>query len=267
MPERPTATVKGDLVQSVQRACSLLAVLGQERRPLTPREFSDAVGINLTTCYHLLNTLEHEGLLQRDDERRYRLGHRVRELHEAFEAMLPFDEPLLALLEVLNLRTNETSYLGLWEGDDVFAAAVREGRGGVRVRGAYLGYRTHAYARALGRAMIAFRDDAFVDDYLRTTTLEPLTPHTVTNRRTLRTKFKEVRRLGYAVESEEFTEGVSCIAAPVFDAAGAVCAALSVSVPKARFDTDATDIIETVRAVAAEATEMLTAQRVTYSDK
>jgi DNA-binding IclR family transcriptional regulator len=210
------------------------------------REISQALELNLATCYHLLNTLEHEGFLQRDSTRRIRLGHRVGELHDAFEAMLKPDALLIDHLDALNLRTGETSYLGIWDGDDVVSVAVREGRGGVRVQGLYLGYRGHAYARALARALLAYREKAFLDTYLSRTELEPLTEHTVTDPDAFRQLLADARTRGFAVEREEFTPGVCCVGAPVFDAGGQAIAALSVSIPRARFEHEGDTITSIV---------------------
>jgi DNA-binding IclR family transcriptional regulator len=248
---------KGDLLQSVQRACSILHLLAAERRPLAAREISAGLGLNLTTCYHLLNTLDHEGFLQRDGSRRFRLGHRIGELHDAFEAMLAPDDRLLRSLAELNQRTGETSYLGTWDGDDVVSVAVREGRGGVRVRGLYLGYRDHAYARAVGRALLAYRDDEFIASYLARTPLEPLTDKTRIDPDSLRRSLAKVRAQGYAVDLEEFTRGVCCAAAPIFDANRFPVAAFSVSVPKARFDSERGAIVRVVKEIAKAATAEL----------
>lgn len=248
---------KNDLLQSVRRACQILHLLASEQRPMTAREIAGGLGLNLATCYHLVNTLEHEGFLARDNRRRLRLGHRIGELHDAFETMITPDERLVEVLVELNRGTGETSYLGTWVDDDVVSVAVREGRGGVRVRGLYLGYREHAYARAVGRALLAHRHDSFLDEYLARTPLEPLTERTTTDPAALRRLLADARERGYAVDLEEFTTGVCCAAAPIFDASGRAVYALSVSVPKARFDAEGDGIISEVKRAATAGTRLL----------
>jgi IclR family transcriptional regulator, acetate operon repressor len=248
---------KGQLLQGVQRACRILQLLAQVRQPLSPVDISRALGINLATCYHLLNTLQHEGFLRRDSARRLFLGERIGQLHDALQAMLGPDEELVEILEELNRKTGETSYLGTWDGDEVVSVAVREGRRGVQVRPVHLGYRRHAYARALGRALLAYRDDEFIASFLELTDLEPLTERTTTDPKSLRSLLAEVERTGIAVEREEFTRGVCCAAAPIFYPGGRALAAYSVSVPVARFESEGESIIVAVEEHAAKATERL----------
>ena len=252
--ERGRVAAPATLLQSVQRATALLRILAREGRPMATRELSKELGTNRSTCYHLVNTLTHEGFLARDEDGRVRLGAAVGELYAAFAGQYAPDPRLLESLEELNVRTRETSYVGMWEGNDVVSAAVREGLEGVRVRAVTPGYREHAYARALGRALLAFRDDEFISNYLAHTTLERLTPGTTVDADRLHKILLEVRKLGHAIEREEFTIGVCCVAVPVFDKAGSAVAALGVSVPKARFEHEAEFMIETVRDAAAGAT-------------
>lgn len=254
--DAPTSA-PGTLLRSVQRAAQVLRVLARERRPLSTRELSRLLGLNRSTTYHLVNTLVHEGLVRRDGRGRLLLGGAISELYDGLAGTLLPDARLLEAVDVLNERTGETSYVGVWDGYDVVTVAVREGFRGVRVRSVTLGYRDHVHARALGRALLAHRDSAFVAELLQREPLEALTPSTRTDPDELLEALAEVRRSGVAVESEEFAAGVCCAGAPVFGEAGDAVAALSVSVPKARFEAEGGIIVETVKEVALMTTTAL----------
>jgi len=253
----PTTHGKRDVLQSVQRACRILRQFAVEERPLTPRELSDALGLNLSTTYHLLNTLEAEGFVERDELRRLWLGSAIGELGQAFEARVAADPAFMRQLDRLNRDTGETSYLGVWNGEEVVSVALREGRGPVAVRGIHIGFRTHTYARALGRALLAYQGAQVIEAYLERTALESLTEYTTTDAEDLRMALARVRATGVAVEQEEFTLGVCCLAAPIFDPEGSAVAALSVSVPKARFDVDRASIQQAISDAARKAGEAL----------
>jgi DNA-binding IclR family transcriptional regulator len=67
--------------------------------------------------------------------------------------------------------------------------------------------------------------------------LPHLTPHTIEDPVRLRAELAEVRRNGHAVDHEESSVGLSCVAAPVYGSA-TLLAAMSVSVPTARFPSE-----------------------------
>ena len=64
--------------------------------------------------------------------------------------------------------------------------------------------------------------------------LEALTSRTIVDRRQLEAELAAVRRDGLAIATDELELGLSAMAAPIFDDAGRVVAALSVSGPTLR---------------------------------
>jgi DNA-binding IclR family transcriptional regulator len=64
--------------------------------------------------------------------------------------------------------------------------------------------------------------------------LNIFTPNTITEREALRLHLEEVRRLGYAIDDQEFDLGVRCIAVPVFDFRGKAVASIGISGPATR---------------------------------
>ena len=70
----------------------------------------------------------------------------------------------------------------------------------------------------------------------------------------------EVRELsrGYSLDNEEFNRGVRCLAAPIFNAAGTVVAAIGITASIVRFSSDRVpEMAEKVQSVADELSHML----------
>jgi len=78
--------------------------------------------------------------------------------------------------------------------------------------------------------------------------LSPRTPKTLTTRAALEAECADIRRQGYALDNEEYHLGVRCLAAPVFDASGAVAAAIGITAsvttfPKRRISEVASHVL------------------------
>ena len=79
--------------------------------------------------------------------------------------------------------------------------------------------------------LLAFQDDAWRRDYLKTADLKALTSRTVTDRRRLARILETVRTAGFAATIGEVTPDVAGFAAPVFEPNGQVSTALIVAAP------------------------------------
>jgi len=71
-------------IQSIDRAAELLEAIARAPEPETAPELADACGLNRSTAWRILATLEHHGLVERDpDSNRYSLGFAVLRLAAA----------------------------------------------------------------------------------------------------------------------------------------------------------------------------------------
>lgn len=227
-------------IRSVRRAAALLEHVALSTGGCTATAAAGALDMPVPTAYHLLNTLVDAGLLAKDERRRYRLGAGVGLLAEAFLAQVSAPAYLVDRLRELADRTGETAYLSAWRGGDAVLLQIVEGRRAVRVSGLHLGYSGAAHVRASGKVLLAYGRPGTLDDYLRT--------HAI-GAAGLRAEIAQARRMGYAVDEEEFAEGVACIAAPVADGTMAV----GISVPVERYRSLRQELIDVVVAVAGSA--------------
>jgi DNA-binding IclR family transcriptional regulator len=84
--------------------------------------------------------------------------------------------------------------------------------------------------------MLAFQDPATLERLCQSISWPRLTPHTITTAAGLRREFERIRARGFAIDEQEYEEGVGCVGAPIRDRRGVACAALSVSAPSARIE-------------------------------
>lgn len=242
--EKPGGSSRSGRIQSVERAIRLLMLVASDTTPATTKELAGVTGLSVPTTHHLLSTLVSEGVLARDSKARYSLGLKVAVLADALQRAAAIPEYLHQPLRHLAAATGETAYVASWRQGDIRVGASVEGSLPVRVS-LPLGPYVDAHARATGKVLLAFASDDLRIAYLNAHPLRSLTPSTVTDLTQLQEQLALIRDQGYAIDRDEFQDGVSCAAAPIIDD-NTIIAAYSISVPSRRFDEREPILIDAV---------------------
>ena len=244
-------------IRSVEKALAILVHVSRSPDGARGSDVAAACSLPSATAHHLLETLRGAGFLSKDSRRRYRMGPEVGALADAFMRETHLPESLMAALRGLAERTGETAYVSGWMHDDVMVLSTVEGSQAVRVAGLHRGSQGEAHARASGKLLLAYSPPEAVERYFGRHPLKAMTEHTITDRDDLLAELSAIRRRGYAVDKEEYAEGVSCVAAPLITDGVAVLA-YTVSAPWDRFRrnqlalTEA--VLDAVRGVQGEVT-------------
>jgi IclR family KDG regulon transcriptional repressor len=227
-------------VKSAARTIDVLELLTERPDGLSLLEIASELGLAKSSAHALLTTLRARQVLRLvQDGRRsvYQLGHRIFEIGQAYAATTDLVRDGQQAVHDLSLRCGETVHLAGLDGNFVVYLAKQDGTHAVRMVSA-IGRRFSAHGTGVGKVLLAGLEDAeVVRRFGRTGAMPRLTEHTVDDLDRLLADIAEVRRNGLAREQEESTEGVGCVAAPVYDAVGMV-AAMSVSVPLGRFSAE-----------------------------
>lgn len=221
-------------IQSVSRASRMLLFVASSADGVAAKAVADELGLQLPTAYNLLSTLVAEGLLAKDGRRTYTLGPKAAVLVDAVARDTTAPDYYLEPLNELAQRTEETAYLSAWRQGQIRVLATVEGAHAVRVTGLTTGRGGLAHARASGKLLLAFARPEVRESVLGSGRLEKRTEHTITSRARLDEELEWIRVHGYAVDREEYADGVICISAPVVEEQ-TVVAAYTVSVPTVRF--------------------------------
>jgi len=244
-------------IQSVARALRILDTLTQNAGGLGVGDIAKQLGLNVSTTHHLVNTLVEAEYVTQLDSGLYRLGHAVIRMYGAYTTTQPPEARLLKLLNQLVLATQETGYLAAWQDGDVVVQAIVEGSQQLRVGGLQPGYRGFTHARAAGKALLAYMEPARVDTYLAAHPLERRTTHTLITPAALKAELRQIAKLGFALDQEEFADGIGCAAAPIFSAEGQALAAFSISAPAWRLNQNLKPFVAAVQQAAQEASAIL----------
>lgn len=219
-------------VQSVGRSLDLLEAVAEEELGLVA--LAERAGLGPSTAYRILSTLMERGYVTRSPQTgQFRLGSKLVELAAAArQGNERLRTAVRPHLRALRDATGETANLVMLDGLSIVYVDQVESSRAVRMF-TTIGRRVPLHASGGGKAIAAFAPGELVDDLL-VHGLDRLTPHTLATAAALRSDLARVRERGYAIDHEEYEEGVICVAAPIFGPNGETVAAASISGPAAR---------------------------------
>ena len=223
---------------------------------MTPKELAQEIDTPLPTTYHLLKTLVDLGAVVKLEREGYRLGPAIGALSDSY---LEQGEPLRILepaVRDLAKITGETTYMTAWRSGKIEVVVTVSSSRPVRVAPLGHGSQSYAHARASGKVMLAFARPSLREEYLYNNPLEKITPATIDNSEILEGELKEIVKRGYATDLEEYAPDVSCLSVPVL-ASGHLIAALTVSAPTIRFNTEFDTLLSQIWATKGQAERLL----------
>jgi IclR family acetate operon transcriptional repressor len=221
-------------IQSADRTISILLAVAQSSNGLRAKEIMKQVGLSRQVTYHLIHTMLGTGIIRKNESNHYVLGLAAVSIAEGFHRQLAPPEQLAAKVRSIVAATGETAHAGGWVDGEIVALATAGGHAPVAAAKIPQGYSGFAHARAAGKLLLALVDPAQREAYLARHPLEPRTSHTITDPEKLEKEFEEIRLRRYALDNEEFYEGLRCMAVPVEGMGGRFV--LGISVPKERFE-------------------------------
>ncbi len=237
-------------VQSVARAVKILMAIAQSENGLKTIEISRVANLPKQATYHLVHTLMTTGMLTHNEQGLYVLGLRVGTLAEAFRRHLSPPQHLTPIVRKITSQTGETAYATGWWGGEIVNLATWRGSNPVQASEVTHGSYADAHARASGKILLAYTDEETRSHYLSEHPLTPRTNHTITKLPQLYEEFERIRQQGYALDEEEYSLGLHCVAVPLDG--GISPFALTLSAPAERFKQNFDEYLKVVRRIVSD---------------
>ncbi|KXF92298.1 HTH-type transcriptional regulator BhcR [Phaeobacter inhibens] len=219
--------------QSVDRAFDILEILATTPG-LSMTDIADRVRMSPATAYRILNTLQKRRLTDLDPENQtWHVGSELFRLGSAFLNRSSLVERARPVMRNLMEVTGETANIGIErEGEILFLSQVETH---ANIRAFFQpGARAPLHASGIGKALLSRFDRARVDKLIPQDRLEQFTMKTIFDKTRLFEELDHINRQGWALDDEERTQGMRCIASPVIDHLGEAIGGISVSGPSAR---------------------------------
>ena len=208
-------------VRAITKACAILDVLAEGKRPMALGEIAAAVGYAKSTVYGLLSSMRSCGLVEQDPETgRYALGVRLFEYGSAVSSTRNIIALAQEPMQRLTAATGESASLSMLDRGEALVLSHAEADSSFHIvseTGAHL----PAFCTAQGKVLLSSLSDTAVRR-IHEAKFQPFTPHTIAAADALAAEIQTVREKGYAIENGEFKIGIRGVAAPIRDHSGTI---------------------------------------------
>lgn len=214
---RPARTADSPSI-AVHRALAMLEAISRSAAGLSNSELARKLKIPKSSTSYILRALEAGGYLRREPAGRYRLGLALLSLSSRVLEGLDVREVALPILHHLVDRSGLTAHLAVLDHGQAVYIAKADAPGFIKMN-TWPGRRMNLHSTSVGKALLAHLPEEEVARIMEKG-LKKWTPHTLTAPARLLTDLEHVRKRGYAVDEQESTVGIRCVAAPIFSAHG-----------------------------------------------
>ncbi|WP_318843061.1 IclR family transcriptional regulator [Myceligenerans pegani] len=199
-------------VKSAERTLRILETLAAAEGPVPVAALHREAGIPRSSLHQLVHTMAASGWVEFAGDGSVAIGSRALVVGTSYLDRDPALPMAVETLESLRESTGYTTHYARREQAHVLYLATRETSDSHRAT-SRVGRRLPAHATALGKALLSELSPDELGEALGDAPLEALTDATITDRQLLGERLEETRRARFAVEREENTPGVCCVAA------------------------------------------------------
>ncbi|MEN6384898.1 MAG: IclR family transcriptional regulator [Veillonellales bacterium] len=244
---------ESQVIQSVDRAITLLLELSEVPRDVDLAELSKKTGLTKSTASRLLSTMQKRGLVrQNPTTRRFSLGTGLIRLGNIALGQIWRPETFRSYLEQLVSDTGETASIAIRDG---YKAVYIDQVASYNMIRSFppIGATVDLHSTAVGKVLLSGLTPAVILKTMSGYKLTANTEKTITDLNVLLEVISHVREQGFAVEYEETELGGCCLAAPILDNDSKVIAAIGISGPIIRITPERIAVLsEIVKAAATE---------------
>lgn len=250
---------------SLERALALLKTIEPAPGGLNNAEISRRLEIPKSTCSYILRRLEREGFVIRDESTgRYRIGLAAVALAHGALREIGIRSVAEPALYRLTSETGLSAGIGVLQNGRVllvdrvegplFASEAASGNRRYRNRSQRdIGRELPAHSTALGKVLLAYLPASEAARILAEQGMTRSTSKTIVSKTMLMEELELISECGYAIADEETYVGLRSLSTPIFDAGGAVRAAVSVNgSPKEPVWSDLPRLVRLVQAAGRD---------------
>lgn len=196
---------------SLEKGLHLLSLFADEPYKWTVIQLAERTGMNRTTIYRILTTLENKGMLVKESNGKvYKIGPVPYHMGNVYLMNANFRESILAILEKIAEESAESVGIAHREGNQVLSIYSVEIHQPVKINdkpGAFYPMNKGCY----GKCLMAYHDPDIVKSLLNNAAFEKTTSYTLTDQKDILDEYKRIRSQGFVesiMETSPFIVGV-----------------------------------------------------------
>lgn len=192
-----------DTMTSLEKGLYLLSLFAEAPYILTVADIVKMTGLNRTTVYRNLSSLEEQGLLIKDGkDKSYKIGPMTYHLGNAYLINSSFKDDLLTVLEKIGKESSESVGMAHREGDKVVSIFSIETHQPVKINdrpGVFYPMNKGCF----GKGLMAYYDEKRVKEMLHGLTFKKTAENTLTKTEDILKEYENIRKQGYIESIEE----------------------------------------------------------------
>ncbi len=224
------------VVKSLVDFQKVIELLSSNDRKMGLTEMSDALNINKTRLFRILSTCVDLGMVEQLDME-YILGWKLFELGQKVLSVRGFKSNIHGILENLRNVVDETVNLGILKNSEILFIDIVESNHNLNAS-FKIGTHLPSHLTSIGKAILSTWESGEIYNMFLNKPFVRHTPNSISSLQAFISQMEDYRKKGWALDDEEYAEGIRCVAAPIASHAGKVIAAVSFSGPVARMTMD-----------------------------
>jgi len=246
---------------TVTRVLDILETVAASERPLSPTDLATQLNIPKASLHRLVGALEQHGFLQtRMNQRGLQPGHRLNKVALGVLASAPLQAQRRTILASLSQEIGETCNIAVPDGAEMIYFDRAETHWPVRVQ-LQIGSRVPVWATAGGKMYLSSLTRAKREALISNVKLKPFTKNTVLDKEQLLAEIDATEQRGYALDNEEYIDGMVALAVAIADETDRLYATLSFHAPCMRVPfASVTDFLPQIIKASASLSTLLSDQ-------
>jgi DNA-binding IclR family transcriptional regulator len=201
-------------VPAIDKCFSILALMAEAKRPFGFNEIVKNLGLNKSTVFNILHTLNDLYVLEKGPDGLFRLGTRLFILGNAAAGGSELIQTVHPYLETINHEFKLSTFFGILSDREVIIVDKADRAHRIKIS-SEIGMRIPIFAGVAGKALLSQLPETEIDEILSGNTPKRYTPRTIIDKAMYKKEIQRVKKTGIAYDRGEYIEGLIAVAVPV----------------------------------------------------